>query len=244
MVFKEVLTVIHCTHWTLAPPAPLPPSRPTPRSKRGTSLSLGHYSIMLGWVDGGKVQSGGESRAARAGFFCKRTAVAAVQTTIIVSLRISVLSVRLACPLSLAISARSFVRPQPWPSPSTPLFLPPAPPARELASICIWHRTQWTPRWPRWSTDRRRHRLALDRKTEDDSGNGRRSERRRRGERGRRGSERAGGRKKRGALLPGTHAEIARESLLGHESPGRIVYKVVPPPPSQRPRERPLSERT
>ena len=31
----------------------------------------------------------------------------------------------------------------------------------------------------------------LDRKTEDDSGNGRRSERRRRGERGRRGSERA-----------------------------------------------------
>ena len=125
MVFKEVLTVIHCTHWTLAPPAPLPPSRPTPRSKRGTSLSLGHYSIMLGWVDGGKVRSGGESRAARAGFFCKRTAVAAVQTTIIVSLRISVLSVRLACPLSLAISARSFVRPQPWPSPSsTPLFLP------------------------------------------------------------------------------------------------------------------------
>ena len=76
----------------------------------------------------------------------------------------------------------------------------------------------------------------LDRKTEDDSGNGRRSERRRRGERGRRGSERASGGKTRGALLPGTHAEIARESLLGHESPGRIVYKVVPS--LRRPRER------
>ena len=126
MVFKEVLTVIHCTHWTLAPPAPLPPSRPTPRSKRGTSLSLGHYSIMLGWVDGGKVQSGGESRAAREDFFCKRTAVAAVQTTIIVSLSLSCLSAS-PVPLSLAISARSFVRPQPWPPRRHPLpssFLP------------------------------------------------------------------------------------------------------------------------
>ena len=239
MVFKEVLTVIHCTHWTLAPPAPLPPSRPTPRSKRGTSLSLGHYSIMLGWVDGGKVQSGGESRAAREAFFfaggLRSRPFKRPSSSLYASL--SCLSASPA-PLSLAISARSFVRPQPWPSPSsTPLFLPPAPPARELASICIWHRTQWTPRWPRWSTDRRRHRLWTGRRrmtaeTAEEVNGG--------GGGGREERERASGRKKRGALLPGTHAEIARESLLGHESPGRIVYKVVPPPPPppQRPRER------
>ena len=127
MVFKEVLTVIHCTHWTLAPPAPLPPSRPTPRSKRGTSLSLGHYSIMLGWVDGGKVQSGGESRAAREAFFAGGLRLRPFKRPS------SSLYVSLSClsaspvPPSLAISARSFVRPQPWqpwPSPSTPLFLP------------------------------------------------------------------------------------------------------------------------
>ena len=47
-------------------------------------------------------------------------------------------------------------------------------------------------------------------------------------------SERKDGRKQARALS-GTHAEIALESLLGQESLGRIVYKVVPP---RRPRER------
>ena len=239
MVFKEVLTVIHCTHWTLAPPAPLPPSRPTPRSKRGTSLSLGHYSIMLGWVDGGKVQSGGESRAAREAFFAGGLRLRPFKrpsSSLYVSL--SCLSASPAPP-SLAISARSFVRPQPWrrhPLPSSSssprsrarihMYLAPDTMDSEMAPL-VDRPTETPP-------------LDVDRKTEDDSGNGRRSERRRR-----RGTERerASGRKKRGALLPGTHAEIARESLLGHESPGCIVCKVVPPPP-YRQRERPLSERT
>ena len=190
MVFKEVLTVIHCTHWTLAPPAPLPPSRPTPRSKRGTSLSLGHYSIMLGWVDGGKVQSGGESRAARAGFFCRRTAVAAVQTTIIVSLRISVLSVRLACP-SVSCNQRQILCAAP--TMVVAIIHSPLPSSRSSRSRARIHMylapdTMDSEMAP--LVDRPTETPPLDRKTEDDSGNGRRSERRRRRE-GRRGSERA-----------------------------------------------------
>ena len=185
MVFKEVLTVIHCTHWTLAPPAPLPPSRPTPRSKRGTSLSLGHYSIMLGWVDGGKVQSGGESRAARAGFFCRRTAVAAVQTTIIVSLRISVLSVRLACP-SVSCNQRQILCAAPTMAVAIHSPLPSSSSSRSRARIHMYLAPDTMDSEMAPLVDRPTETPPLDRKTEDDSGNGRRSERR-----GRRGSERA-----------------------------------------------------
>ena len=141
--------------------------RATPSLATNSAFQVGglHYrsdTTQSCWVGSTAVKSSREERAGplERVFFCRRTAVAAVQTTIIVSLRISVLSVRLACP-SVSCNQRQILCAAPTMAVaiSTPLFLPPAPPARELASICIWHRTQWTPRWPRWSTDRRRHRL-------------------------------------------------------------------------------------
>ena len=144
------------------------PPRATPSLATNSTFQAGglHYrsdTTQSCWVGSTAVKSNREERAgwaAREAFFAgglRSRPFKRPSSSLYASL--SCLSAS-PVPLSLAISARSFVRPQPWPSPSsTPLFLPPAPPARELASICIWHRTQWTPRWPRWSTDRRRHRL-------------------------------------------------------------------------------------
>ena len=104
---------------------PNSPSHPCTRSKRGTSLSLGHYSIMLGtWrLGGGKIPL---RREMTVGFFARelRCFGVAVARTAIISPSLSVCT---SVCLSLAISARSFVQPQPSPSqpPSSALLSSP-----------------------------------------------------------------------------------------------------------------------
>ena len=108
-----------------------------------------------------------------------------------------------------------------------------APSSLLSASICIWHRTQWTPRWPRWSTETPpwtgRRRMTAE-TAEEVNGGKRESERKEERTAAAAGSldvSRAG--REEGAFHAGKQAEIALESLLGQESLGRIVYKVVPP---------------